>query len=257
LRHLALSKGRELWRGLAVLRSLRGGGRVIALVLVAVLGQILRNWMLLHAVGVPASFFDAIAVLIAVVSLVAGCALAGSAAAGRAEPAPTNAHRAASRDCLRRAVTRAAPCSIASITATRMAVQGHLTAPATHVRAQHRPAMDRPATSRTVSSPATEELPRRGEVAHMYTEPTLAPNGSPVPGVITGPVRVVDDTLGGNAARTPSPAVEGISDRPVAPPRRHPVTNLLARLLSVIRGDKLDATSGPRGPRTGSQTKVG
>ncbi|HEU4973717.1 MAG TPA: lysylphosphatidylglycerol synthase domain-containing protein [Baekduia sp.] len=69
LRHLALSKGRELWRGLAVLRSRRGGGRVIALVLVAVLAQILRNWMLLHAVGVPASFFDAIAVLIAVVAL--------------------------------------------------------------------------------------------------------------------------------------------------------------------------------------------
>jgi uncharacterized membrane protein YbhN (UPF0104 family) len=69
LRHLALSKGRELWRGLAVLRNLRGGGRVIAFVLVAVLAQILRNWMLLHAVGVPASFFDAIAVLIAGVAL--------------------------------------------------------------------------------------------------------------------------------------------------------------------------------------------
>jgi uncharacterized membrane protein YbhN (UPF0104 family) len=69
LRHLALSKGRELWRGLAVLRSLRGGGRVVGLVLVAVLSQIVRNWMLLHAVGVGASFFDAIAVLIAVVVL--------------------------------------------------------------------------------------------------------------------------------------------------------------------------------------------
>jgi uncharacterized membrane protein YbhN (UPF0104 family) len=69
LRHLALSKGRELWRGLAVLRSRRGGGRVVGLVLVAVLAQILRNWMLLHAVGVGASFFDAIAVLIAVVAL--------------------------------------------------------------------------------------------------------------------------------------------------------------------------------------------
>ena len=31
--------------------------------------QILRNWLLLHAVGVDASFFDAIAVLIAVVTL--------------------------------------------------------------------------------------------------------------------------------------------------------------------------------------------
>lgn len=110
-----------------------------------------------------------------------------------------------------------------------------------------------------------------------------APRGSPVPGVIPEPARVVDDTLGGNA------------DRPAAPRRWHPVTNLVARLLSVIRGDKyavdahaptrhaappawvevarpdvrddvatgvhpagkLDATSGPRGPRTGSQTKEG
>jgi uncharacterized membrane protein YbhN (UPF0104 family) len=69
LRHLAQRKGRELWKGLAVLRSWHGGGRVIALVLVAVFAQIFRNWMLLHAVGVEASFFDAIAVLIAVVTL--------------------------------------------------------------------------------------------------------------------------------------------------------------------------------------------
>ena len=69
LRHLALSKGRDLWKGLAVLRSLRGGSRVIAFVLVAVFAQIFRNWMLLHAVGVDASFFDAIAVLIALVTL--------------------------------------------------------------------------------------------------------------------------------------------------------------------------------------------
>jgi uncharacterized membrane protein YbhN (UPF0104 family) len=69
LRHLALRKGRELWKGLAVLRTLSGGGRVIGFVLVAVFAQIFRNWMLLHAVGVDASFFDAIAVLIAVVTL--------------------------------------------------------------------------------------------------------------------------------------------------------------------------------------------
>jgi uncharacterized membrane protein YbhN (UPF0104 family) len=69
LRHLALRKGRELWRGLAVVRSLRGGSKVIGLVLVAVFSQIFRNWLLLHAVGVDASFFDAIAVLIAVVTL--------------------------------------------------------------------------------------------------------------------------------------------------------------------------------------------
>jgi uncharacterized membrane protein YbhN (UPF0104 family) len=69
LRQLALRKGRELWKGLAVLRSLSGGSRVIAFVLLAVFAQIFRNWLLLHEVGVSASFFDAIAVLIAVVTL--------------------------------------------------------------------------------------------------------------------------------------------------------------------------------------------
>jgi uncharacterized membrane protein YbhN (UPF0104 family) len=69
LRQLALRKGRELWRGLAVLRNLSGGGRVIGFVLVAVFAQIFRNWLLLRAVGVDASLFDAIAVLIAVVTL--------------------------------------------------------------------------------------------------------------------------------------------------------------------------------------------
>jgi uncharacterized membrane protein YbhN (UPF0104 family) len=69
LRRLAVAKGRQLWRGLAVLRSLRGGSRVVGFVLVAVLAQILRNWLLLHAVGVDASLFDATAVLIAVVTL--------------------------------------------------------------------------------------------------------------------------------------------------------------------------------------------
>jgi uncharacterized membrane protein YbhN (UPF0104 family) len=69
LRHLALRKGRELWKGLAVLRSVQGGSRVIGFVLVAVFAQILRNWLLLHAVGVNASLLDATAVLIAIVTL--------------------------------------------------------------------------------------------------------------------------------------------------------------------------------------------
>jgi uncharacterized membrane protein YbhN (UPF0104 family) len=69
LRQLALRKGRELWRGLAVLRSLNGGSRVIGFVLVAVFAQIFRNWLLLDEVGVDASLFDATAVLIAVVTL--------------------------------------------------------------------------------------------------------------------------------------------------------------------------------------------
>ncbi len=69
LRRLALEKGRELWQGLAVLRSLNGGSRVVGYVLVAVFAQIMRNWLLLRAVGVDASLFDATAVLIALVTL--------------------------------------------------------------------------------------------------------------------------------------------------------------------------------------------
>jgi uncharacterized membrane protein YbhN (UPF0104 family) len=69
LRHLAAWEARELWKGLTVLRKLRGGSRVVGFVLVAVFAQIFRNWITLHAVGVDASFFDAIAVLIALVTL--------------------------------------------------------------------------------------------------------------------------------------------------------------------------------------------
>jgi hypothetical protein len=69
LRTLALAKARWLADGLAVARSLQGRTRLVGFVLVAVFAQIARNWLLLHAVGVDASLFDAIAVLIAVVSL--------------------------------------------------------------------------------------------------------------------------------------------------------------------------------------------
>jgi uncharacterized membrane protein YbhN (UPF0104 family) len=69
MRHLAAREARELWRGLAVIRSLGKGSRVVVFVMVAVFSQIFRNWMMLHAVGVDASFLDAIAVLIALVTL--------------------------------------------------------------------------------------------------------------------------------------------------------------------------------------------
>ena len=68
-RSIAAAKARWLRRGLSVLRSQRGSARLLGLVLIAVFAQIARNWLLLHAVGVDASLFDAIAVLIAVVSL--------------------------------------------------------------------------------------------------------------------------------------------------------------------------------------------
>jgi uncharacterized membrane protein YbhN (UPF0104 family) len=69
LRHLAQRTTRQLWSGLLVLRTARGGGRLVAFVMLAVLAQVLRNWALLHGVGVDASFFDAIAVLIAMSAL--------------------------------------------------------------------------------------------------------------------------------------------------------------------------------------------
>jgi uncharacterized membrane protein YbhN (UPF0104 family) len=69
LGRLSGSRRHECWKGLAILRTLRGRNRVVALVLVAVSAQILRNWLMLNAVGVDASVFDATAVLIAMVTL--------------------------------------------------------------------------------------------------------------------------------------------------------------------------------------------
>ena len=68
LRRLA-GKGHGVWSGLAVLRSVDGRMRVTAFVLVAVFAQIARNWLVLRALGVDASIFDATAVLIAMVVL--------------------------------------------------------------------------------------------------------------------------------------------------------------------------------------------
>jgi uncharacterized membrane protein YbhN (UPF0104 family) len=69
LRRMAGRWRHGFWSGLSVLRSIGGRKRVVALVLVAVFAQIGRNWLMLHAVGVHASVFDATAVLIAIVLL--------------------------------------------------------------------------------------------------------------------------------------------------------------------------------------------
>jgi uncharacterized membrane protein YbhN (UPF0104 family) len=66
---LAGNRRRGLCAGLAVLRSLDGRSRVIALVLVAVLAQIARNYLILRSTGVAVSLFDSIAVLIAMVTI--------------------------------------------------------------------------------------------------------------------------------------------------------------------------------------------
>ncbi len=55
--------------GLAVLRELDGSWKIFALVLLATFAQITRNWLMLHAVGTNAGFFDAVAVLILQVGL--------------------------------------------------------------------------------------------------------------------------------------------------------------------------------------------
>jgi uncharacterized membrane protein YbhN (UPF0104 family) len=69
LRSLAVGTGRGLRRGLHVMRSLNGSATIVALILVATFAQIARNWLVLHAVGVDVSVFDATAVLIAQVTL--------------------------------------------------------------------------------------------------------------------------------------------------------------------------------------------
>jgi uncharacterized membrane protein YbhN (UPF0104 family) len=58
-----------VWSGLAVLSTLDGRSRVVGLVLTAVFAQIARNWLALHALGFDASVFDAVAVLIVLVTL--------------------------------------------------------------------------------------------------------------------------------------------------------------------------------------------
>lgn len=68
LRRVSERNQTGLWAGLAVLRK-HGRGRMIAFTLVAVGAQIARNWLLLHAIGVNVSVFDAMALLIAMFTL--------------------------------------------------------------------------------------------------------------------------------------------------------------------------------------------
>ena len=57
-----------LWAGLAILRK-HGRTRVIAFTVLAVCAQVARNWLMLHAIGVNVSIFDAMAWLIAMFTL--------------------------------------------------------------------------------------------------------------------------------------------------------------------------------------------
>jgi hypothetical protein len=64
LQRVARHRREGFWKGLAVLRGFDGGSRIIALVIVAVLVQIARNWLLLNVTGVEASALDSMALLI-------------------------------------------------------------------------------------------------------------------------------------------------------------------------------------------------
>jgi uncharacterized membrane protein YbhN (UPF0104 family) len=52
------------WKGLAVMRGLRGRNAIIGLVVFAVSAQVARNWLVLEGIGVDVSLFDAVALLI-------------------------------------------------------------------------------------------------------------------------------------------------------------------------------------------------
>jgi uncharacterized membrane protein YbhN (UPF0104 family) len=69
LRRMSVRAVRPLWQGLTVLHRFHDAYKLFLLVLIAVFAQIARNWLLLHAVGVDASIFDSIAVLIAMVAI--------------------------------------------------------------------------------------------------------------------------------------------------------------------------------------------
>ena len=63
LRHVSDRHRTGLGAGLAVLR-MQSRGRLITFALLAVCAQVLRNWLMLHAIGVQVSIFDSMALLI-------------------------------------------------------------------------------------------------------------------------------------------------------------------------------------------------
>jgi uncharacterized membrane protein YbhN (UPF0104 family) len=66
LQRVARHRREGFWRGLAVMREMKGRSSIIGLVLFAVLAQIARNWFLLQWTGVDASLLDSVALLIGV-----------------------------------------------------------------------------------------------------------------------------------------------------------------------------------------------
>ncbi|HET7738945.1 MAG TPA: lysylphosphatidylglycerol synthase domain-containing protein [Tepidiformaceae bacterium] len=65
LRHVADRKREGFWQGFAVVRGLAYRNRIIALTILAVSVQVLRNWLVLRGIGVDASLLDSVALLVA------------------------------------------------------------------------------------------------------------------------------------------------------------------------------------------------
>ena len=63
LRRVSERRRTGVWAGLAILR-MHGRGRLITFAVLAVCAQVTRNWLMLHAIGVNVSIFDAMALLI-------------------------------------------------------------------------------------------------------------------------------------------------------------------------------------------------
>jgi hypothetical protein len=63
LRRLAIRRQSGFWNGLAILR-MPGHWRLISFAVAAVVAQVLRNWLMLNAIGVHISVFDSMALLI-------------------------------------------------------------------------------------------------------------------------------------------------------------------------------------------------
>jgi uncharacterized membrane protein YbhN (UPF0104 family) len=69
MQRLSHKSTHDLWSGLTVLRQPRGAAMLTGALFASIMCQVVRNWMLLRAVGVDASIWDGAAVLIAVATL--------------------------------------------------------------------------------------------------------------------------------------------------------------------------------------------
>lgn len=76
----------------------------------------------------------------------------------------------------------------------------------------------------------------------MQTKPTIEQARSPIPGVIPEPVSAHHDVEAANRGFAATPTVRGAA----RPPRSRGRSDLLANVLSVIRGAKRGASPPPK-----------